>query len=102
MKKIILTLVISVMALTSCSVFSSKASKEDVKKGFVKIGNKENTGLSNSQMEKFADCVIDKIYDDLSETSANNIADGVDKETKEDADRLETASLGCVSVVTGE
>jgi PBP1b-binding outer membrane lipoprotein LpoB len=96
MKKIILLLTIAILALSSCSVLSSKASKEDVKKGIVEIIKDENTGLSDSQIEKIADCTIDKVYDDLSKTSANNLADGKDKNTSEDATRLETATLSCV------
>ncbi|MFZ1821501.1 MAG: hypothetical protein WAU72_06875 [Acidimicrobiia bacterium] len=96
MKKIIIMLTISVMALGACSSLSSKASKEDVKAGFTKIMIKEDTGLTKAQVTKLSNCVVDKVYDDLSKTSANNMAKAIDKETPEDYDRIINKSKSCI------
>ena len=98
MKKIIVTLMISMMAFSACSSLSSKPSKQDVKDGFYKIATKElPKSADKDKVKKLSNCVIDEVYDDLSKSSAKAIADG-DKDAKgtdKESDKLEAATAKC-------
>lgn len=98
MKKIVITLVISVVTLTSCSVFESKASKQEVKDGYVKIlKDALPSSFESDLIDELADCAIDKVYDDMSKAGANSLAEG-DPDTKgpeDDVDLVDSASEDC-------
>lgn len=100
MKKILLGMIISVMALTGCSMFESKASKDEVKDGFYKMLKDEvPAGTDSSDVRKMSDCVIDEVYDDLSTKGANALASGdpESKGTQDDIDAATDATSKCVS-----
>ena len=98
MKKIIVTLMISIMAFSACSSLSSKPSKQDVKDGFYKIATKKLSGSADKdKIKELSDCVVDEVYNDLSKSSAKAIADGDEeaKGTDKESDKLEAATAKC-------
>jgi len=99
MKKIIVTLMISIMAFSACSSLSSKPSKQDVKDGYYKMVTKSDRGadIDKDSVKKATDCIIDEIYGDLSKAGAKVFAEGDEKGkgTQKDLDLLSDASKTC-------
>ena len=86
----------SAFSLTSCA--SSKPSKDEVRDGVFKLLNSEvPTGADKDQVNDLADCVTDKIYDDLSTIGAKTLAEGDKKGdgTDKDIELLNNAGEDC-------
>ena len=98
MKKIIIAAIIamSTFSLTSCA--GSKPSKSEVRDGVFNLLNDEApSGTNKDQVNDLADCVIDKIYDDLSTVGAKTLAEGDKKGdgTDKDIELLNNAGEDC-------
>ena len=85
------------MALSSCSTLSSKPSKQDVKDGFYKVAKEQDSSLSDKQIKTLTDCVVDDIYDELSESGATALAENDKSEegTDKDGELIVNASKKC-------
>ncbi|WP_054952462.1 hypothetical protein [Flaviflexus massiliensis] len=89
--------------LTACG--GGKPSKEDVKDGMATIledygvsaETMEAAGISGEQLDGYYACIVDDVYDDVSDDTLNAIADGEDKMLAEDQSAFNTAVTNCQS-----
>lgn len=98
MKKIIIAAIIAMSAFSLTSCASSKPSKSEVRDGVFNLLNGEApSGTEKDQVNDLADCVTDKIYDDLSTVGAKTLAEGDKKGdgTDKDIELLNNAGEDC-------
>ena len=95
MKKILLVLLISVMALSACG--TTKPSKQDVKDGYFKMTSTRSGSLDKTILRKATDCIVDEVYDKLSPEGAKVFADGNinGKGTQNDLKLISAAGTTC-------
>ncbi|MBP3222398.1 MAG: hypothetical protein J6M18_00515 [Actinomycetaceae bacterium] len=105
MKKLATVALLPVLAfgLTGCS----GASKDAVRQGVVNMqGQSAVEGDMKARTEKYAQCVVDKVYDDLSSDSRSAIAEvavgGSATIVKEDHEKFEAAQRECSEKINKE
>lgn len=101
------TLLALPLGLAACG--GSKPSKADVKSGmqhYVQKTLKEegsgSSSLSDASLKKYSDCIVDKVYDDVSADALNAMKDGDNdaKVKQSDKDAVSQASKDCAGKLT--
>jgi major membrane immunogen (membrane-anchored lipoprotein) len=98
MKKIIITAIIAISAFTLTACSDSKPSKSAVNAGYYKaIRDSMSSSTDDETIHAVSDCIIDKVYDDLSTVGAKTIANGDEDGggTDKDSDLIENAADEC-------
>lgn len=81
-----------------------KPSKDEVITGYAGFLNETTGGqLPEGTVQDLLTCIVDDVYDDISDESAQALADGnAVGVTPEDAQLLATATGNCTSTLTGQ
>ncbi len=100
------TLLALPLGLAACG--GSKPSKAEVKSGMQHYvqktleGESGSSSLSKASLKKYSDCIVDKVYDDVSADALNAMKDGDNdaKVKQSDKDAVSQASKDCAGKLT--